>query len=1166
MCWNVQGLQTKLNNENFISFCNVFDIFALSEINACKEDSIIKSFPNYEVFIAGRLGYKGGGVCVLVKKSFSPYIKKIEVQIDECIILLATNSVIPGNENVFLCFPYVAHENSIVYTDKVLKGIELLEQQYMNTCLTVNDNIPWFIGGDMNARTGEVYDVLLQNNLQDYCLQADCWSDLFDNVSLPGRQSPDKDTNNFGLQLIQFCKTFDLFILNGRTKGDTPGKVTCVANGGMSVIDYMLLSKSMEECVDTFEVLPRTESDHFPICLNLFAKSVQHASSTDVFSPEITPIYKLMWDNDSKEQYCQSMNLNLNEKFSEFKENCENEQIDEAVIILNNCIRESTLERKVKRKKSNIAKSQPKWFDKECEESKQLKYRALRDFHFANCKQKLDIYLNSKRKFKQVCKTKKKKYNETQSEILLENSLKSNTKDFWRQIKAVTDPKSTISNTISPGDWFGYFNNLLNPTLMDNHENITIPNFNADDENDSSLNSPPIGSLNTENNLEKEITSQEIRNAIKKLKRGKACGPDGISPEFYMLEFPVFINYLFILFNAVFASGVYPSEWSKSMIFPLHKKGNINNVNNYRGISLLNILGKIFSHVLNERLKQWCDCNNIIPEAQAGFRSSYSTVDNIFVLQSLVQKYIGKAGGRFYVFFVDFQKAFDRINRGKLWLILQKNGCEGKMLTILKSMYDSVLSSIRIVAHNRQNSHDFALYSKYDMSYNTCITDYFECMSGVKQGCILSPILFSIFISQLDKELANSNVQGIELSTNETVAYSLLYADDLVLFSDNVIDMQKKIDALNIFCLNWDLKVNIDKSKMMVFRNGGYLKQTEKWWINKTRIESVTYYSYLGILFSSRLSWSKWADNQACKASKIIFKIRNMFNRLESINCTTALKIFDAKIKPMVLYGSEIWGTKAYECIEHIQIRFIKTFLGVGKSTENHLVLKEMGRYPLWVETKFRAIKYWCKLIHLNNERYAKKCYTQQYKQEEMGRKNWAAEVKMILYNTGFGFVWQSQQLGDIESFLTQFKERLISTGLQTVESSIREHFDSYLNIHPIFEVAYYINVLKTIRIRRLITQLRTRSLPIRNNLYRINIVKDNKCSRCPLKKIDDEFHFLLECSAHVNERSKYLPAHLYKNPSSNTLEGIMRCKDINILKSVGSYIYNTLKEDSFEI
>ena len=99
------------------------------------------------------------------------------------------------------------------------------------------------------------------------------------------------------------------------------------------------------------------------------------------------------------------------------------------------------------------------------------------------------------------------------------------------------------------------------------------------------------------------------------------------------------LPYLNKLFNNIFESGNFPQVWGNSIITPVHKKGNVTDPNNYRGISLIDSLCKVFVHILSRRLTLWCEEYNIIDESQAGFRSGYSTTDNNFILMSLIQKY-----------------------------------------------------------------------------------------------------------------------------------------------------------------------------------------------------------------------------------------------------------------------------------------------------------------------------------------------------------------------------------------------------------------------------------------------------------------------------------------------------------------------------------------------
>ena len=135
--------------------------------------------------------------------------------------------------------------------------------------------------------------------------------------------------------------------------------------------------------------------------------------------------------------------------------------------------------------------------------------------------------------------------------------------------------------------------------------------------------------------------------------------------------------------------GHFPEEWSEGYIIPLHKKGSINEVENFRGITLLSTLGKLFSRTINNRLSEWAEKYFILIEAQAGFRPGMSTVDNIFVLHSLITHFINR-GKKLYCCFIDFTKAFDYVVRDNLWFKLVKLGLRGNILNIIKSMYQNV--------------------------------------------------------------------------------------------------------------------------------------------------------------------------------------------------------------------------------------------------------------------------------------------------------------------------------------------------------------------------------------------------------------------------------------------------------------------------------------------
>ena len=171
-------------------------------------------------------------------------------------------------------------------------------------------------------------------------------------------------------------------------------------------------------------------------------------------------------------------------------------------------------------------------------------------------------------------------------------------------------------------------------------------------------------------------------------------------------------------------------------------------------------MGKLFTRVLNDRLGEWAESYGVLIEAQAGFRPGMSTVDNIFVLHGLIS-HVLNSGRKFYCAFIDFTKAFDYIVIENLWYKLVKLGLRGKILDILKSMYSSVKSRVKF---------DNKLGNEF----------YFNL--GVRQGECLSPLLFSLYLNDIEEQYINTDLEDIDI--NMFKVFLLLYADDIIIFAN----------------------------------------------------------------------------------------------------------------------------------------------------------------------------------------------------------------------------------------------------------------------------------------------------------------------------------------------------------------------------------------------
>ena len=179
---------------------------------------------------------------------------------------------------------------------------------------------------------------------------------------------------------------------------------------------------------------------------------------------------------------------------------------------------------------------------------------------------------------------------------------------------------------------------------------------------------------------------------------------------------------------------------------------------------------------------------------------------------------------KLYVAFIDFRKCFDSINRNALFHVLESYGIEGRMLDMIKSIYANVSA---IVRNNGECS------------------DCFICPTGLKQGCILSPTIFTIFMTEISRIFNNEGKNGIQLLVCKSIIYHLLYADDIALISDTPFGLQNQLNILHTQSVRLGLEVNLGKSKIIVFRKGGHLGKHETRHLDRIPKEIVNSYSYL---------------------------------------------------------------------------------------------------------------------------------------------------------------------------------------------------------------------------------------------------------------------------------------------------------------------------------
>ena len=361
---------------------------------------------------------------------------------------------------------------------------------------------------------------------------------------------------------------------------------------------------------------------------------------------------------------------------------------------------------------------------------------------------------------------------------------------------------------------------------------------------------------------------------------------------------------------------------------------------------------------------------------------------------------------------------------------------------------------------------------------------------------------------------------GIYISPEMDKLFVLMYADDVSGLADTAVRLQRLINTIDEFCNKVKMEINLDKSKIMVFRNGGPLRQYENWTYKGERVEVVPFYKYLGAYFTPKLSWTMTKDtlaNQANKALASIYKCQKQFGYF---NPKQAFKIFDAMIVPILCYSAEIWGYQYSECIERVQVKYCKRLCGLNRTVSNFFALSECGRLPLSVIYTFKCISYWVRLLQMAPNRYPRQMYLVLRNQDSSGRTNWASHVKRLLYENGFGYVWLANEIGDAKTFLLSFKTRIKDCALQKLQAQVNDSPKSlyYSQFKTMLNVERYLYLELPYLFKKTLSNFRCsgHKLMVEKGRH-LNINREYRyCNYCLSMRqvyvVEDEYHMFMLC------------------------------------------------------
>jgi hypothetical protein len=372
-------------------------------------------------------------------------------------------------------------------------------------------------------------------------------------------------------------------------------------------------------------------------------------------------------------------------------------------------------------------------------------------------------------------------------------------------------------------------------------------------------------------------TKEEIRKAITLMKNGKAAGPDDIPAEALKANLNTTVEMLYPLFERIWEEEDIPTEWKEGHLIKLPKKGDLGNCNNYRGITLLSVPGKVFNRVLLERMKNAVDPQ--LRDEQAGFRQNRSCTDQIATLRIIVEQSL-EWNSSLYINFIDFEKAFDSVDRESLWRLLRHYGIPTKIVNLIKKSYEAM--SCRVI-HGGQLSNSF------------------QVQTGVRQGCLLSPFLFLLAIDWIMRKSTSEKRNGIQWTLFKQLD-DLDFADDLALLSHTYQQMQEKTNLVSSTAMDIGLNVNINKSKILKINSSSMNAVT----LNGSQLEEVQSFTYLGSIVDQQGGTDADVKARIGKARVAFIQLNNIWKSRE-LSRNTKIRLFNSNVKSVLLYGAETW-------------------------------------------------------------------------------------------------------------------------------------------------------------------------------------------------------------------------------------------------------------------
>lgn len=406
-----------------------------------------------------------------------------------------------------------------------------------------------------------------------------------------------------------------------------------------------------------------------------------------------------------------------------------------------------------------------------------------------------------------------------------------------------------------------------------------------------------------------KLLLNDIRGQLESLDVSKGAGPDGIPPYFIKNTADTICVPLKIIYQKCLESGFFPNIWKLANITPVYKSGNRQDVKNYRPISLLSTLSKVFERIVHHEV--YNNVKNILIPEQHGFVKKRSTTSNLLLYTNYLFQSMD-SGVQVDSVYTDFCKAFDKVDHVKLLERIHYNGIRGNLL---RWFHSYIMNRTQKVVINGFASNTVAV------------------TSGVPQGSILGPLLFILFINDIDSCFHFSKF--------------LLYADDLKIYhtihnSDDCTRLQQDLNRFNDYCVRNKLHLATSKCKTITFTKNLNVINFD-YSLNGTIVERVTVMRDLGVYLDCQLHLNAHIDHITNKAFKLYGFVRRATNEFKNIK--SYIYLFASIIRPTLEYAAMIWNPfyKKYDDqIESVQRKFLRSITWKFERSSNYCAYTDL--------------------------------------------------------------------------------------------------------------------------------------------------------------------------------------------------------------------------------